>query len=191
MRTQSPEKKALLQETAIRLIVEEGFDGFSLHKLARATGTSAGNVYTYFEHKLDLLARCYSDAEQKAATAAMQHFEPDMGLQPGLWLQWQNRYKHIKRWPLEFRFTEQFRNSPLVARQQNDFQSAMQAFVKRCVEKGELVKIPDEVYWSLAYGPFYTLIKFHLHRSNMAGKPFALSPTLLKQTFDRVLLSLS
>ena len=194
MREKSVEKMDALHEKAIELIVELGFDGFSLHKLAQATGMSAGNIYTYFENKELLLIRCYNYANFNFSTVVLRRFRPDMGLKEGLWHQWQNRYAMIRKYPIKFQFTEQFRNSPLInlhGTTNPRLRDTMLAFVKCCVEKGELADLPEEVFWALAYGPFYTLVNFNLRQSNMAGKPFTLSPALLKQTFDRVLKSLA
>ncbi len=117
-----------------------------------------------------------------------------MPFREGLWLQWKNRYKHIVQNPLQFHFAEQFRNSPLIQLstiKTNPFRKAMQAFGENAMKKGELIRLSPEVFWSLAYGPFYTLVKFHLQQSNMAGKPFTLNDADLKTTFDLVVKGLT
>ncbi len=179
---------------AVELIVKEGFDGLSMQKLAKAAGISASTIYIYFENREDLLNKLYLEVNELFTAASLKNFDPALSLRDGLWLQWKNRYKHIVQYPLHFYFAEQFRNSPLIQHstiKTNPFRKAMQAFVENAVHKGELADLPAEVFWALAYGPFYTLIKFHLDQSNMAGKRFSLSDALLKETFDRVIRALS
>lgn len=193
MRPPDHEKWTTLLTKVMELVVADGIDAFSLHKLARVSGMSAGNIYTYFTDKEDLFRRCYGTAEADAASAALRQFRPDMGLKEGLWRQWDNRYRYIRLNTVAFRFTEQLRNNPFIkewVRESSSLKSVMTDFVTQCVKKKELADLPEEVFWSLAYGPFYALVNFHLNRSNMAGTPFALPPAVLRQTFDRVLISL-
>ena len=37
------------------------------------------------------------------------------------------------------------------------------------IDRGELVRIPVEVYWSVAFAPLYQLLKFHLHGHSFPG----------------------
>ena len=45
-----------LLDSALRLLSENGLDGFSLHKLARAVGLTVGALYRYFPSKGALIA---------------------------------------------------------------------------------------------------------------------------------------
>lgn len=193
MRARDDNKERSIRLSAIELIVKEGFDGLSMQKLAKAAGVSASTIYVYFENREDLLNKLYLDVDELFTTSSLKNFDPAMPLRDGLWLQWKNRYRHIVQNPLHFYFAEQFRNSPLIRQSNiktNPFRKAMQAFVENAVKKGELPKLPVEVFWALAYGPFYTLVKFHLDQSNMAGRQFQLNDALLKETFERVMTSL-
>jgi TetR/AcrR family transcriptional repressor of multidrug resistance operon len=194
MRAKDENKERAIKLQAIELIVKEGFDGLSMQKLAKAAGISSSTIYIYFENREDLLNKLYLEVDELFTTASLKNFDPSLSLKDGLWLQWKNRYKHILQNPLHFHFAEQFRNSPLIQHstiKTNPFRKAMQAFVENAIRKGELAAMPAEVFWALAYGPFYTLVKFHLDQSNMAGKSFSLSDALLKETFNRVLKALA
>lgn len=194
MRAKDEHKERTIRLQAIELIVKEGFDGLSMQKLAKAAGISSSTIYIYFENREDLLNKLYLEVDELFTAASLKNFDPALSLKEGLWLQWTNRYKHILKNPLHFYFAEQFRNSPLIQHSNiktNPFRKAMQAFMENAIRKGELAELPAEVFWALAYGPFYTLVKFHLDQSNMAGKKFSLSDKVLKETFDRVIKALS
>jgi hypothetical protein len=62
----------------------------------------------------------------------------------------------------------------------------MNDFVQIAVMRKEIPDLPIEVFWTVAYGPFYTLIKFHLDKASMSGKPFSLTVQNLRQTFELV-----
>lgn len=193
MRNKDQNKEIAIRKKAIEMIVNEGFDGLSMQKLAKSANISASTIYIYFKNREDLLNQLFIEIERKFETDALANFDPEMTFEAGLWLQWQNRYKNISENPLEFYFFEQFRHSPLIQHEdikKNLFREKMNQFVQNAVAKKEIIELPSELFWALAYGAFYTLIKFHLNQATMAGNPFSLSEQKLKLTFDLVIKSL-
>ncbi len=192
MRVKDENKELAIREKAIEMIVKEGFDGLSMQKLAKEANISASTIYIYFKNREDLLNQLFLSVREKFEKDALTNFSPDMPFEDGLWLQWKNRFKNICLNPLEYQFHEQFRNSPLINHKDikpSVFRKVMNDFFDNAVKRGELVDIPAEQYWAIAYGPFYTLVKFHLE-STMAGKPFTLTEQKLKQVFGLVIKSL-
>jgi len=193
MRHKDENKEAAIREKAIEMIVNEGFDGLSMKKLANAANISASTIYIYFKSREDLLNQLYIAIEDKFEQDALKNFHPEMNFEEGLWLQWKNRYKNILSDPTAFLFYEQFRNSPLIRqkkKEDNVFRKTMASFVKNAVAKKEIAELPDEVFWAIAYGAFYILVKFHLDQSTMAGKSFSMSESKMKLTFSRIIKSL-
>jgi AcrR family transcriptional regulator len=72
-------KNALL-ETALRLVVERGPEGFSLREAAREVGVSPGAAYRHFADKNALLAALAADGHGRLAT----HMERALGKVSGL-----------------------------------------------------------------------------------------------------------
>jgi AcrR family transcriptional regulator len=194
MRAKDENKEWTIREKAIEMIVHEGFDGLSMHKLAKAARISVSTIYIYFRNREDLLNQLYAAVVENFVRHTLTDFDPDMDFEAGLWLQWKNRYKFMLNNPLHYHFSEQFRNSPLIKKQDDApeavFKKTMRRFVANAVEKGEVVNLPPEVFWALAYGPFYALVKFHLDNSAMSGVPFSLSNELLQQAFERTMRAL-
>ncbi|NML38207.1 TetR/AcrR family transcriptional regulator [Chitinophaga sp. G-6-1-13] len=193
MRVKDEQKAALIQEKAIEMIVHEGFDGLSMHKLAKAVDISVSTIYIYFKNREDLLNQLYIDVMAVFVRETLQDFDPEMDFEAGLWLQWVNRYRYIRQYPLHYLFSEQFRHSPLIrhpAIGKDAFRQAMQQFTANAIRRKQIADLPVEVYWALAYGPFYTLVGFHVHNNPFFDKPFKLSEAVLKQTFERTILSL-
>src|SRR6185436_977006 len=114
MRIRDENKEAAIREKAIEMIVEEGFDGFSMQKLAKAANVSPATIYIYYKNREDMLNCLYNTVNQRFADIALTGFKPDASLEEGLWIQWKNRMKFILEYPAYFRFFEQFRNSPLI-----------------------------------------------------------------------------
>jgi AcrR family transcriptional regulator len=193
MRAKDENKEITIRDQAIEMIVKEGFYGLSMQKLARAANISASTIYVYFDSREDMLNKLFFYVEDIFTKESLKDFDPKMSFEEGLWLQWKNRYRHILKYPLHFHFSEQFRNSPLIRHkdiQENRFKKSMKEFVYHAVQRNEIEDLPVEIFWSLAYGPFYTLVKFHLDDSSMTGKPFSLSDHKMKQAFALVMKAL-
>lgn len=175
------------------MIVKEGFDGMSMQKLARAAGVSPATLYIYYANREDMLRKLYEHVEATFAFEALKQFKPGLSLEEGLWLQWRNRMRFVLKHPDYFYFFEQFRNSPFINRcgeSMTDFRENMKQFVKNAVKNGELRKMEPEIFWSLAYGPFYYMLKFHLQKKSMMNSDFKLDQTKLKLALKQVVNAL-
>jgi len=193
VRQKDDNKEFIIRQKAIEMIVNEGFDGLSMQKLAKEAKISPSTIYVYFKNRADLVNKLYINVQDKFEKDALDNFSADLSFKDGLWLQWTNRLKNITKNPLEYQFYEQFRNSPLINHKDikpSVFRKVMNDFVNNAITKKEIIALPTEVYWAMAYGPFYTLVKFHLNQSTMAGKPFSLTTQKLRQAFELVVKSL-
>lgn len=193
MRTRDENKELALREKAVEMIVSEGFDGLSMQKLAKSAGVSPATIYIYYKNREDLLNQLYNEIQRTFSEVALRKFNPNLSLADGLWIQWKNRLKFILDYPNYWRFLEQFKNSPLINHKDVDkteFKENMKLFLINAIKRGELKKIEPEIFWSVAYGPFYSLVKFHLQEITMMGNVFKLTDTKLRTTFDMALKAL-
>jgi AcrR family transcriptional regulator len=195
MRTRDPKKEKALRQKAMAMVVKDGFEGLSMQKLAKAAGVSPATIYIYWKDRDDLLLHLYGDAFAKMSLYALKEFDPSMSFRDGLKVQWINRARYCLAHPIEAQFMEQMRFSPLYDRAQQligpDFMRTMKAFVLGAIARKELIKVPVEVYWSMAFAPLYQLVKFHQHGKGMPGNgPFSLDDKTMTLTLDLVLKAL-
>jgi AcrR family transcriptional regulator len=195
VRARDPLKEKAIRLKAMEMAVREGFDGLSMQKVARAAKVSAGTLYVYFEDREDLILQIYREEMQKTFAATMEAFDPAMHFDEGLRVQWLNRARYCMKNPLAMQFLEQFRHTPLHEKAlglgDTPYRDVMRAFVHNAIERGELVRVPVEVYWAIAFAPMYQLVKFHLQGKSLPGMgKFVLKEELLLQTLDLVLKSL-
>ncbi len=178
---------------AMEMIVAEGFDGLSMQKLAKAAGVSPATIYIYWKNREDLLNQLFQEVQENFTGVALEGFSPEMSLSDGLWLQWQNRLRFILEFPVQFAFYEQFRHSPLINRGDMKFavfKENMQQFIVNAVRNQELRPMPTEVYWSMAYAPFYSLVRCKYQGKSMLSDCFELSDDVIRQTFEMVIKAL-
>lgn len=193
MRTRDESKEQAIREKAIEMIVKSGFDGLSMQKLAKAANVSPATIYVYFKNREDLLNQLYMSIDQLFTESTLKNFDPEMSFEEGLWLQWKNRFAYNVKYPHHIYFMEQFRTSPLINHKdviKNSFKEAMGKFHYNAVKRNEIVDLPVEIFWSLAYGPLYSLIRFHFGKKSIVGNKFVLTEVKMRTAFERVVRAL-
>jgi TetR/AcrR family transcriptional repressor of multidrug resistance operon len=193
MRTRDVNKEAVIRQKAIEMIVEKGFDGLSMHKLAKAAGVSVATIYIYFKDRESLLQQIYTEETRKMADATLVNFNPESHFDEGLKVQWLNRMQYCMDNPFSMAFMEQFKHSPLIDRSVIDsrFLEAMSKFVHNAINRKELITLPVEIYWSIAFAPLYQLVKFHIAKTSMPGRPpFIFDEEKINQTLALVIKAL-
>ncbi|WP_128544610.1 TetR/AcrR family transcriptional regulator [Larkinella soli] len=194
MRLRDENKRFAIREKALEMIVKDGFDGLSMHKLAKAAGVSPATIYIYFKDREDLILQLYFEESIRMSDATLKNFDPEMHFEEGLRVQWLNRAAYCLQHPQRMYFMEQMRHSPLHDKFREfgtPFVVAMKTFVSNAIRRKELVPLPVEVYWSIAFAPLYQLVKFHMGGKGMPGTGnFELSEPLIDQTLELVLKAL-
>lgn len=193
MRIRDEKKECTIREKALELIVKEGFDGFSMQKLAKQACVSPATLYIYYENKEHLVNALYNHWHDIFISRTLNDFDVNASLEDGLWKQWTNRWAFIEEHPYAFRFLEQFRHSPLVLHESvsmYEFKDTMRTFIHNVVQKGEMIQIEPELYWSLAYGPLYAVAKFHYTGKSFMNRNFQLTEKELNLLFKQAIKSL-
>lgn len=194
MRTRDDSKEKAIRQQALKMIVKDGFEGFSMQKLAKAAKVSVGTLYIYFQDKEDLILQLCREVGNKMSEATLIDFDPAMPFSEGLKVQWINRAKYCIKNPLESAFLEQLKHSSLQLKAigilSQGFKEVMGLFVTNAIKRNELVKVPIEVYWSVAFAPLYNLVKFHQNKSSVGGRQFEFSDKIMMETLSLVLKAL-
>jgi AcrR family transcriptional regulator len=195
VRVRDEKKEQAIRQRALEMIVERGFDGFSMQKLAKAAAVSPATLYIYFEDRDDLIFQLFRETMERMSEETLRDFDPAMPFEEGLRVQWRNRARFCLERPLEAHFLEQIRYSPwherALALGENRFAHTMRSFVENAIRKKQLIDVPVEVYWSVAFAPLYQLVKMNMHKKGLPGTgPFELNDKTLELTLELVLKAL-
>jgi len=194
MRTRDENKIEAIYREALEMVVNEGFEGLSMQKLARAAGVSPATIYIYFSDKEDLLLQLHKRELDKYFNYIMDGFDPEMDFATGMAVQWKRRAEYVIRHPNEGHFLEHFAFSPLLPKsmklRDKRFSEMMHRFVTKAIQNKELVVMPFEVYWAVAFAPLYNLTRYHKAGMNLSGEKFQLTDEMLMQTLSLVLKAL-
>lgn len=194
MRTRDPHKETSIRTQAIKMIVKNGLDGFSMQKLAKAASVSPATLYIYYKDRDDLILSLSMEIAHKLMETSLQNFHPKMSFADGLAMQWKNRLDFFLKYPDDMEFIEHIRYTPLYEKVQEmmvkNFGEVMGKFVRTAINNGELAPLPFEVYWAVAFAPLYQLIKFHAQGRSYKSAHFVLTDDIVQQTLQLVLKAL-
>jgi len=195
MRTRNAEKEELVRQEAIEMLVRDGFQGFSMNRLAEACGVSVATLYIYYQDKDDLIQKIGAEIGKQFMAKTLQDFDPDMSFAEGLKKQWENRAAFAMKFPKEVACYEIIRRSrhgdDIVEESLRGFKAIMGNFMHNAIKNKELISVSVEVFWSIAYGPLYTLLRFHEEGKSIGGRSFKFSKKIMEETFQLVLKSLT
>lgn len=194
MRKRDTDKEQLVKQTAIKLIVKNGLEGFSMNKLAKACNISVATLYIYYKDRDDLIINIAMESGKLMSDVIIKDFDPELSFENGLRQQWKNRYKFMIDYPGLNLFFEQLRSSSyqeeFLSGFLKEFKLVMGKFMQNVMERGEIEEMTFETYWSVAFAPLYSLTRFDNEGKSLTGKPYKLTDEVLWKTFDLVVKAL-
>jgi AcrR family transcriptional regulator len=194
MRRRDAAKEILIRQKAVQLIVSEGLDGFNMNDLARACSISVSTIYVYFKNKKELLFQLILQLRIEQLSYSIRGLRDDMPFDEGLRLQWLNRFEYFMAHPLNIQAVERLKYTPQFQKTTRHlietFQPTLGKFVENAVKKGELAKMPFELYWAIGFAPLYSLIEFHVSGGSYANVKFGIEADLIGEAVKRIAIAL-
>ena len=162
------EKRDAVMQAALELVGERGFHGAPMAEVAERAGVAAGTIYRFFDSKDTLIKEIYVSLERQILAAVTEGY-PESGPV-------HERFLHIGRTvvgffllsPLQFRFLEQFHNSPygVASRREKVFGKKDRNLIGDLFEEArskQLVKdLPLPVLYALTFGPLVDVCRDHI-----------------------------
>ena len=164
-----PDKREEIVRAALELIAEYGFHGAPMAMVAERAGVGAGTIYRYFENKDVLIADLYREVEENIHAVLLEGYSTNKTIR--------ERFLHLGTAllrffianPLEFRYLEQFHNSPFGVAYRRDkilgtkegcevFRELFDDGVSQQVMKD----LPLVVLFALAFGPLLAVGRDHI-----------------------------
>jgi len=115
MRKRDDEKEKSIKDAVIRLILEEGFHGTSISKIAKMAGVSPATVYIYFENKEVMLQDIYYEYAEGIFDHLLDSISREMQGRQLIETLITNYYDYIRQNKEIFSFVEQFSHCPSLA----------------------------------------------------------------------------
>lgn len=115
MRKKDDEKEKSIKEAVIKLILEQGFQGTSISKIAKTAGVSPATVYIYYENKEIMLQHIYREYSEEIFNYILNRVHQGMKGQQLIETLVRSYYTYIQEHEEIFHFVDQFSNCPSLA----------------------------------------------------------------------------
>jgi AcrR family transcriptional regulator len=117
MRRKDDEKEKSIKEAVIKLILQEGFHGTSISKIAKVAGVSPATVYIYYENKEIMLQDIYREYSEEIFEYLLSKVENSMDGEQVIEALARGYYRYIRDNGEIFHFVDQFSSCPALANQ--------------------------------------------------------------------------
>ncbi len=186
---QKEEFRREIIDTARKLFIEEGYEAFSMRKLAQKMGFSPTTIYLYFKDKDALLyAICEELAEQcllELTEIRKQNLDPVKKLRKALLFHIKTGLENPDHYKVLF-FVHpdiygsqtEFMQRPSIAR---DTHLAFKDIVKECIDTNQFIKADPETITETFFIATHGLIVMSIFKSNY---PWTDRDTLAKKLVD-------
>lgn len=158
------DKRKLILDAALRLLVEYGFHGTPTSKIAQEAGVANGTLFHYFPTKDDLVMALYVDIKIRLNSAIAENAEPGPSLKETM----KGTFLASIYWALdnkdEFRFIQQFQTSPFYS--SLDPAEAEQQLkphldlLRRGIKEKIIKSLPVDLLFTLITSHTYALIQY-------------------------------
>lgn len=146
MRTRDDRKQEALFLATIKVVNQIGFAASSVSKIAKEAGVSPATLYVYFKNKDDLLVSTYLEIKQGMGAAMLAGFDEYLPVHDIFHRVWHNAFSYVSNNLEEFRYIEQFANSPYSEQvDKNRVQVHFEPLIK-VIRKGIAEKIIKDVH---------------------------------------------
>lgn len=167
-----PDKRDEIVRAALELIAEHGFHGAPMAMIADRAGVAAGTIYRYFENKDMLIAELYRELEGKIYAVLLDGYATEKPFRERFLHLGKALFRYFIENPLDFRYLEQFHNSPYGVAIRRDkimgkhgknggcdiFRELFEEGVSQQVMKD----FPLVILFALAFGPLLAVARDHI-----------------------------
>jgi AcrR family transcriptional regulator len=117
MRKKDDEKQSNIKRAVIKCILEEGFHGTSISKIAKEAGVSPATLYIYYENKDVMLHEIYLEYSEEVFYYLLSGITKDMDGRQVIETLIRSYYNYIHDHEDIFHFVEQFSSCPALSNQ--------------------------------------------------------------------------
>ncbi|MCX5718171.1 MAG: TetR/AcrR family transcriptional regulator [Nitrospirae bacterium] len=163
------DKRDDIVRAALELIAENGFHGAPIAMIADRAGVGTGTIYRYFANKDLLISKLYQELEEKIQSVIMEGYASEKPIRERFLHLCTALLRYFIENPLDFRYMEQFHNSPYGVAVRRDkilgkkgepdmYRELFEEGVEQQVIKG----IPLAALFALSFGPLLNVARDHI-----------------------------
>ena len=164
-----PDKRAKILSAALELITAHGFHGAPMAMISARASVATGTIYCYFSGRDALIMALYQEIEKNLLAGLMDGDAFEYPIQKRFLFFYGRLIRYFMEHSLEFRYVEQFHNSPYGANyRRNKMLSGpgekdlFARLFKQGIADGTIKSLPLQVLFALAFGPMFSILREHV-----------------------------
>lgn len=171
MRRKDEEKQKNIKEAVIKLILEEGFHGTSMAKIAKEAGVSPATVYIYYENKEIMLRDIYSEYSEEIIDHLLSQIYKGINGHQLIEILVRSYYTFISQNEEVFHFVEQFSSCPALSSQCKGMKGiqSLSDFIEEMKAKKILKDYLNDTIFAVIFSPVKA-IAINSHRGEEEKK---------------------
>lgn len=157
-------KREIILKSALELFVNQGFHATPTSQIANKAGVANGTLFHYFNTKEDLINALYIETKDRFFNHVITDLKADKNLRENIRNIWNNTIDWALENSYEFRFIQQFANSPFISQLtqeqiavhhkffENKFQEGIELGIIKPIEKTLLMQLTlSQIYGFISY----------------------------------------
>ena len=171
MNKEIPDKRSAILKAAMELIAENGFHGAPTAMIAARAGVGTGTIYRYFADKDVLIREVHRELEERMNPILRVQDTADRSLRERFNHFFIGMIRFLLDNPLEFKFLEQFYNSPYGVAMRRDKIFNQKSSEQRCdtvknlfeqgIADGVIKDLPLAILFALFFGTLASVVRDH------------------------------
>lgn len=160
MRMKDDDKQNSIKNAVVQLILEEGFHGTSISKIAKEAGVSPATVYIYYQNKEEMMKDIYHEYSEEVFDYIQRRLTRDMTGEQFIDVMIRGYYNYIINNKEIFHFIEQFSNCPSLqngCHQLNGPDKLNEIFTEYKM-RGIIKNYKNENLWALLFYPIKSIV---------------------------------
>ena len=164
------DKPDVVIDAALELIAEHGFHGVSMAMIAEKANVGMGTIYRYFASKDVLISEMYKVVADRIHMAIASGYSKEKPVRERFFHLVSTLIKYLIKHPLEFRYMEQYHNSPygvtfrknLILNHPDVELDIFKELFLEGVRQNVMKDLPILMLFSLGMGPLVLLTRDHI-----------------------------
>ncbi len=163
------EKRDEIVRAALELIAEHGFHGAPMAMIAERAGVGAGTIYRYFENKDVLINELFRDLEERIYPSLLDGYSLKQSIRERFLHVGTALLRYFITNPLDFRYLEQFHNSPYGVEYRRDKIlgkkegcDVFRILFDDGIEQQVMKDFPLVILFALSFGPLLAMARDHI-----------------------------
>ncbi|MBD1393351.1 TetR/AcrR family transcriptional regulator [Mucilaginibacter glaciei] len=168
MNIAEPTKKEKVIAAAVKLVVANGFSKVSTAGISKIAGVATGTMFHHFSSKDDIIITAYKTAKRSFIAQTM-NCRNENNVREDLKLMWYNLIEWSLNHQDEFRYMQQFVNSPYYGKElmaQDDTWTSLLDWWKAAIKNMQIKDIPIEFLIKIFSTVLYSTIDFLILHPN-------------------------